>query len=125
MNLSFLSIFSWFDSAYRLVLNNLPLSVRTTVYFSIHLLKDNFQVLAISNKATINTDVWDFTRTSVFTSFRQMSRSTASESYKSMHSFAENSTLFPKVAVHVTTILCCLYHREYTGINIASIYTTK
>ena len=45
-----------------LMLNNITLSGCTTVYLSIHLLKDNMVVssLAIMNKAAINICVWGF-----------------------------------------------------------------
>ena len=33
-------VFSWLESSLFLALNNIPLSGRTTVYLSIHLLKD-------------------------------------------------------------------------------------
>ena len=42
-HLSFLHVFSWLDSSYLLdtiAVSNIPLSKCTTVYLSIHLLKD-------------------------------------------------------------------------------------
>ena len=60
MHLRFLHACSWLDGSYLFVLNNIPLSRCTTVYLSVHLLKDNFQVLAVVNKATINICVQAF-----------------------------------------------------------------
>lgn len=59
--LRFLHVFSWPDSSFLFSADNIPLSGCTTVYLSIHLLKDLgcFQVLAIINKAAINTCVLD------------------------------------------------------------------
>ena len=62
MHLSFLYVFSWFDSTFLLELNNIPLSECTSLFIHSptegHL--GSFQPLAIMNKVAINNHVKDF-----------------------------------------------------------------
>lgn len=68
MHLSFLHVSLWFNNSFFIS----PLSGRTLVYLSTHLLKDNlgsFQVWAIINKTAVNIHVQGIVCIEVFDSF--------------------------------------------------------
>ena len=62
MHLSFLYVFSWFDSSFLLELNNIPVSECTSLFIHSHTEGHlgSFQLLAIMNKVAMNNHVKEF-----------------------------------------------------------------